>query len=78
MRVSNVYKKQPSPVSASAGDLGSSGLRVWHRIRAQSMVAAMVNVVAVIAVLRFLSEAQSIEAALANRGASSGKWAGST
>lgn len=42
------------------------------------MVAAMVNVVAVTAVVRFLSEAQSTEAALANKGASSGKWAGST
>lgn len=73
-----MYKKQPGPVSANAVDMGSSGLRVWHRIRAQSMVAAMVNVVAVTAVVRFLSEAQSIEAALANKGASSGKWAGST
>ena len=42
------------------------------------MVAATVNVVGVIVVLRFLSEAQRIEAALANKRASSGKLAGST
>lgn len=44
MSVSNVYKKQPQASH-------------WHRVSAQSMVAAIVNIVVV---LRFLS-AQRIE-----------------
>lgn len=53
MGIGSVFVKQPQPC-------------LWQRRSAQSMAAAVVNI---IVVLRFLSEARRIEAALAMEGA---------